>query len=413
MSQTAIQVERLGKLYRIPQVRGPRAGWLANMLQWRRGLQETWALRDVSLSVSAGEVIGIVGRNGAGKSTLLKVLSRITEPTEGRAEIRGRLASLLEIGTGFHNELTGRENIALAGAILGMRRDEIRRYFDAIVDFAEIGAYLDTPVKHYSSGMYVRLAFAVAAHLSSEIVVVDEVLAVGDIEFQKRCLRRMGSISQDEGRTVLFVSHSLASVRALCSKTLWIDRGRVERIGPSDEVLEAYARSMCIVASDGNLNLSDRDGSGEIRFTRGGIVSDDGRYLSVADWGRPCRVRVEFETSRPVRNPNFTCGIDNVFRARVATAGADPASAALVERMAENGAVEFEFDPLYLAPGEYVVTLGCATPDGRYLDRVIDAFWFQVHRDGDHGAIMAHNYLDGDCQLPARVRVETGELCAV
>jgi len=199
-----------------------------------------WALRDVSLEVTRGEVLGIVGRNGAGKSTLLKILSRITEPTAGRIEIDGRVASLLEVGTGFHPELTGRENVFLNGAILGMTRADVRRKFDEIVEFAEISQFLDTPVKRYSSGMYVRLAFAVAAHLEPDILIVDEVLAVGDFEFQKKCLGKMGEVASKRDRTVLFVSHNMNAVRALCSRGLLLEKGRVTATGDSSSIVERF-----------------------------------------------------------------------------------------------------------------------------------------------------------------------------
>jgi lipopolysaccharide transport system ATP-binding protein len=205
--------------------------------------EEFWALKDVGFEVRRGEVLGIIGRNGAGKSTLLKILSRITEPTEGRVTIVGRVASLLEIGTGFHPELTGRENIYLNGAILGMSRAEIRRKFDEIVDFSGVGKFIDTPVKRYSSGMQVRLAFSVAAHLEPEILVVDEVLAVGDAEFQKKCLGKMGEVSTREGRTVLFVSHNLGAVGALCQSGLYLRGGSVEQIGPIAMTLAKYRQS--------------------------------------------------------------------------------------------------------------------------------------------------------------------------
>lgn len=204
------------------------------------GNSETiWALKDVSFTVEPGEVIGIIGRNGAGKSTLLKVLSRITEPTSGRAELYGRVASLLEVGTGFHPELTGRENIYLNGAILGMRKSEIDRKFDEIVAFAELEQFLDMPVKRYSSGMYTRLAFAVASHLEPEILVVDEVLAVGDSQFQKKCLGKMGDVAS-EGRTVLFVSHNMAAVRSLCGRAIWLDRGQIIEAGETAQVVLSY-----------------------------------------------------------------------------------------------------------------------------------------------------------------------------
>jgi ABC-type polysaccharide/polyol phosphate transport system ATPase subunit len=203
------------------------------------GTEEFWALRNVSFELRQGEVLGIIGRNGAGKSTLLKILSRITEPSTGRVRIRGRVASLLEVGTGFHPELTGRENIFLNGAILGMKRAEIKRKFDEIVDFAEIEKFLDTPVKRYSSGMYVRLAFAVAAHLEPEILIVDEVLAVGDVEFQKKCLNKMSEVASG-GRTVLFVSHNLTAVADLCTRALLLQKGEVRQVGTPDEVIATY-----------------------------------------------------------------------------------------------------------------------------------------------------------------------------
>jgi len=248
----AVRAESLGKLYLIghrQQAAGSLRESLMNALRepLRRlrghsGAVEDdtiWALKDVSFEVSQGEVMGIIGRNGAGKSTLLKVLARITEPTEGRAEIRGRVGSLLEVGTGFHPELTGRENIFLNAAILGMKRAEVRRRFDEIVDFAEIEKFLDTAVKHYSSGMYMRLAFAVAAHLDTDILFVDEVLAVGDAAFQKKCLGKMGEVTK-QGRTVLFVSHSMPAMQQLCSRCVLLARGGVEFDGPVDEAIDRY-----------------------------------------------------------------------------------------------------------------------------------------------------------------------------
>jgi lipopolysaccharide transport system ATP-binding protein len=255
MSGTIVSIDGLGKRYALRQ-RRDQAGYLTlrdSLAAWLRspfghlrsgvdrtsGTDDFWALRDVSFEVSAGDVVGVIGRNGAGKSTLLKILSRITEPSEGRVVLGGRAASLLEVGTGFHPELTGRENIYLNGAILGMTRAEIRRNFDSIVDFAEVAQFLDTPVKRYSSGMYVRLAFAVAAHLQPDILVVDEVLAVGDAEFQKKSLGKMHEVSRG-GRTVLFVSHNMAAVQALCRSAVWLDRGRVAATGPTADVIGKY-----------------------------------------------------------------------------------------------------------------------------------------------------------------------------
>jgi lipopolysaccharide transport system ATP-binding protein len=254
MCETSIRVEGLGKRYRIgalqqrhDTLRDALAGTVRGLA--RRGTaaggsdESIWALKDVSFELKRGEVVGIIGRNGAGKSTLLKILSRITRPTEGYAEVAGRVGSLLEVGTGFHPELTGRENIYLNGAILGMRKTEIERKFDEIVAFAEVESFLDTPVKHYSSGMYVRLAFAVAAHLEPEILLVDEVLAVGDVAFQKKCLGKMGEVT-GEGRTVLFVSHNMVSVQSLCRRAFWLDRGAVAQVGPVPAVIGSYLKSM-------------------------------------------------------------------------------------------------------------------------------------------------------------------------
>ncbi len=252
-AETVIRVQGVSKKYVLGQKSS--GGGLrhaiedAVTLRWLRkrkpssgeGEEAFWALRDVTFDIKRGEVVGIIGRNGAGKSTLLKTLSRITEPTTGRIGIKGRIASLLEVGTGFHPELSGRENIYLNGAILGMTRTEIRSKFDEIVQFAEISKFLDTPVKRYSSGMYVRLAFAVAAHLEPEILVVDEVLAVGDAQFQQKCLGKMQEVSTQHGRTVLFVSHAMHSVRALCSSGILLDQGCVEKTGPVDEVIAAYS----------------------------------------------------------------------------------------------------------------------------------------------------------------------------
>jgi homopolymeric O-antigen transport system ATP-binding protein len=251
MSIVVIQAEGLSKRYqrgalassgllREALARTLRAPWTA----FQRQKQETfWALKDVSLQVREGEVLGLIGRNGSGKTTLLKILSRITRPTEGWAEIHGRVGSLLEVGTGFHPELTGRENTFLSGAILGMSKQEIVRKFDEIVGFAELEKFIDTPVKHYSSGMYVRLAFGVAAHLEPEILLVDEVLAVGDIRFQKKCLGKMGDVAR-EGRTVILVSHQLNQIRRLCNRTIWLDGGALRQAGSTAELVGAYEEDM-------------------------------------------------------------------------------------------------------------------------------------------------------------------------
>src|SRR6516164_5876698 len=291
MGSVVIQGEGLGKRYHrhvlqtSPLLRDDLARFLKSPLSFfRRPTEEAfWALRDASLEVREGEVLGLIGRNGAGKTTLLKILSRITRPTTGWAEIHGRVRSLLEVGTGFHGELSGRENTYLSGSILGMSKNEIDRKFDEIVAFAEIDKFIDTPVKHYSSGMYVRLAFAVAAHLEPEILLVDEVLAVGDINFQKKCLGKMGDVARG-GRTVILVSHSMAAVNALCSRCVILNQGAVEFDGPTVQATARYYSESLSIQTDSDLNNRPREGSGKARFTRVRIQALDklGRAVDVA-----------------------------------------------------------------------------------------------------------------------------------
>jgi lipopolysaccharide transport system ATP-binding protein len=294
MSRPIIEVENLSKRYRLGQFNAQTMREEVEQLFARfrrkqggdnlsRTSSEFWALNDVSFSVQPGEVVGIIGRNGAGKSTLLKILSRVTEPTSGTAYIRGRVASLLEVGTGFHPELTGRENIYLNGAILGMSRAEIRTKFDEIVAFADIDKFLDTPVKRYSSGMYVRLAFAVAAHLEPDILVVDEVLAVGDAEFQKKCLGKMDEVSRREGRTVLLVSHNMGAVGTLCERTIYLENGRVRAIGMTREIVPMYL-SHAFEAQPQSLDRSRLPGFGQrVRFSTIKLLASEGTNLRFGD----------------------------------------------------------------------------------------------------------------------------------
>jgi lipopolysaccharide transport system ATP-binding protein len=296
--QIAIQAENLGKRYQrgLHAESGLLRDSLSRLLRapfsvFRRSREESfWALRDISLEVREGEVLGLIGRNGAGKTTLLKILSRITRPTTGWAEIRGRVGSLLEVGTGFHPELTGRENTFLSGAILGMGKREIARKFDEIVAFAELEKFIDTPVKHYSSGMYVRLAFAVAAHLEPQILLVDEVLAVGDINFQKKCLGKMGDVAH-AGRTVVLVSHQLNQIRRLCQRVLWIDAGELRKDGPTHEVVSAYESAM--VSRDGT--RQNRGNSVKGTFHRWEIVSPDSRSVHTLSTLGPVTIKFTLE----------------------------------------------------------------------------------------------------------------------
>lgn len=282
MSTEAIEVTGLGKRYQLGEREQYQAlrDILANAPRRLVGRvtrthgpaserEHTWALRDVEFSVQPGEVLGIIGHNGAGKSTLLKILSRITRPTEGRALMRGRIGSLLEVGSGFHPELTGAENILLNGAILGMSRSEVRERFDEIVAFSGVEQFLQTPVKRYSTGMYMRLAFAVAAHLEPEILIIDEVLAVGDAEFQRKCIGRMNELSRGHGRTVLFVSHNLAAVKQLCPRSIWLETGRVRADGPTADVVDSYLEQHAATTNAGSwidMTEARRIGTGEIRF---------------------------------------------------------------------------------------------------------------------------------------------------
>jgi lipopolysaccharide transport system ATP-binding protein len=324
MADVVIRAELLGKRYLIGhQAERERVTALREVIPHRaRGLarsavdmvrgrplgagnkvEEFWALKDVSFEARRGDVVGIIGRNGAGKSTLLKILSRITEPSAGRVTIKGRVASLLEVGTGFHQELTGRENIYLNGAILGMTRAEIRRKFDEIVAFADVERFLDTPVKRYSSGMYVRLAFAVAAHLEPEILVVDEVLAVGDAEFQRKCLGKMGEVASG-GRTVLFVSHNIAAIHALCSRSLLLHKGEAICAGPTAEILARYLETDGIrPAADGELKDLRRTGAGNVRFRRMTIADRNGHPTREPSTGEEISFLLEFEGSHTEPRP--------------------------------------------------------------------------------------------------------------
>jgi lipopolysaccharide transport system ATP-binding protein len=272
MSKTIIKVENLGKLYSIGEkqkfytLRDSITSFF-NFGNNKKVTGDFWALKDIDFEVKQGESVGIIGRNGAGKSTLLKILSRITPPTIGKITLHGRVASLLEVGTGFHQELTGRENIFLNGAILGMGRSEIKHKFDEIVEFSEVGKFLDMPVKHYSSGMFMRLAFAVAAHLESEILIVDEVLAVGDVQFQKKCLGKMSAVSKEEGRTVLFVSHDADAIKRLCTNCILLDEGKITASGITEEILDKYIGDLERMKKMPISLRKDRSGEGKVILT--------------------------------------------------------------------------------------------------------------------------------------------------
>jgi lipopolysaccharide transport system ATP-binding protein len=310
--------------------------------------EHIWALRDVSFQVHPGEVVGVIGRNGAGKSTLLKILARITEPTEGFADIQGRIGSLLEVGTGFHPELSGRENIFLNGAILGMKRVEIERNFDAIVAFAEIEKFIDTAVKHYSSGMYMRLAFAVAAHLQPEILLVDEVLAVGDVAFQKKCLGKMEEVAR-AGRTVLFVSHNMSAVSGLCTRAIWIDGGQVRSDGEVGETTQAYLNSM----TSGHVTLENPRYGFSIK--RVAIHNGKGNTSAHFAPGDDLVVELYYDSSKVIRNPYAVLFVRSLagpcFVANSLLDGHRPST------LEGEGVLRCRFRSLPLLPQTYTVTL--------------------------------------------------------
>jgi lipopolysaccharide transport system ATP-binding protein len=328
MSAPIIRVEGLGKRFTLHHKQRERYTALRDVIAEKArsmfssstakgGTSEFWALKDLSFEIGAGDRVGIIGRNGAGKSTLLKVLSRIVDPTTGRVTIDGRLSSLLEVGTGFHPELSGRENIYLNGAILGMSRREITAKFDEIVDFAGVERFLDTPVKRYSSGMYVRLAFAVAAHLEPEILVVDEVLAVGDAEFQRKCMGKMKEVAMG-GRTILFVSHNMAAIQNLCSTAIYLKQGQLVTQGDTPAVISEYLKDSGAAARVDLASRPDRQGNGAIRFTGFYLSDDQGRELAAAQSG--ASVVFNFDISAQgdaLRNLEVAMGIDDQYGQRI------------------------------------------------------------------------------------------------
>jgi lipopolysaccharide transport system ATP-binding protein len=373
--QAAVRTEQLSKRYRLgsrerhPTLRFAIAKTASAALRREprapRG-QDIWALDDVWLEIAAGDVVGIIGRNGAGKSTLLKVLSRITEPTKGWAEIRGRVGSLLEVGIGFHPELTGRENVYLYGAILGMRKAEINRRFDEIVEFAEIDRFLDTPVKRYSSGMLVRIAFAVAAHLETEILLVDEVLAVGDVAFQRKCLGKMGSVA-GEGRTVLFVSHNMAVIQALCRRGVFMSEGRVVTDADIETAVADYLRSLESLVTEDLLARRDRGGYQDIQIAGVEITGPDGaRTLAT---GAPARFVFHLTRSHPRLACSFT--LFNHLGQPIATLGSAAAAPGDATDGDGRAVAVCEIDELPLVAGRYRIDV--AVRDHAHLQDALEA----------------------------------------
>jgi lipopolysaccharide transport system ATP-binding protein len=343
---------------------------------------ELWALRDIAFDIAPGEVIGLIGRNGAGKSTLLKILSEITEPTEGRVTLRGRVASLLEVGTGFHFELTGRENVYLNGAILGMTRREIRARFDAIVDFAGVSAFIDTPVKRYSTGMAVRLAFAVAAHLEAEILLIDEVLAVGDLEFQRRCLGKMDDVAHS-GRTVIFVSHNMAAVDGLCPRSVLLDGGRVIADGPSDDVIRRYVALRDLPAGEdrpGVFPLHHRQAPGlpAPLITALRLLGPNGDGVSQVPMGGRLRLVLDLHGMRAHRTACVGFAVRSLYNQTLCSFTGNMACEWQAATRAEDEEATFEIEAMPLTPGRYVLDVHILLPGPRFLDRVEHAAEFDV-----------------------------------
>jgi lipopolysaccharide transport system ATP-binding protein len=376
-------VTGLGKCYRIARA-GAKNTRMVDLLAQRlrspfRGeaREAFWALKDVSFEVGGGEIVGLVGHNGAGKSTLLKILSRITGPTTGEATLRGRVGCLLEVGTGFHPELTGRENVYLNGSILGMARRQIGRRFDEIVEFSGVGRFLDTPVKRYSSGMSVRLAFAVAAHLDSEILIVDEVLAVGDAEFQRKCLGKMQGAAQD-GRAVIFVSHNLATVQALCTRAIVLAEGRCAFDGPVGEAVGLYLAGMQSATATVDLrSVSARGGSGVARFTHLSFEGEGGEPVSVVPMGQPLHIVLGFSCREQVSRVNFVISVADqsgqpIFRVQANEVTVDLPSCR------RGGEVRCRIPEVMLVPGVYYTSVGMGLENGGLLDQITHAASFHV-----------------------------------
>jgi lipopolysaccharide transport system ATP-binding protein len=398
MSDLVIRVEALSKQYMIA-LRQYRHDTLRDQLTdglkalFRRNgrvrlhRETMWALKDVSFEVREGEVVGIIGHNGAGKSTLLKVLSRITEPTSGWAKIRGRVGSLLEVGTGFHPELTGRENTYLNGAILGMKRAEIERKFDEIVAFAEVERFIDTPVKHYSTGMYLRLAFAVAAHLEPEILVVDEVLAVGDAAFQKKSLGKMGDVAK-EGRTVLFVSHNMGAIKSLCSRAIFLKAGNVACDGSVDHVVDTYLMTGTEMSTTGLVaDDTPRIGTGKAKIRSVQLAHVSPRQVSQLYFREPLRMTVSLDVITDIQDAFIEVNISTLDGIYVVFSTSMDGGKPPVHLTRGRYEVDADFD-VVLLPGRYSIGLGIHHIDGTTIDfvqRVLDFAVLKVDQNGgDH-----------------------------
>ena len=416
MSDTAIRAEKLSKKYSLGAakvhhntLRDHLVGSLKSLFKKeRRPSQDAsifWALQGVSLEIKQGEVVGIIGRNGAGKSTLLKILARITDPTTGMAEIHGRVGSLLEVGTGFHSELTGRENTYLNGAVLGMTKKEIDRKFDEIVAFAEVERFVDTPVKHYSSGMYLRLAFAVAAHLEPEILLIDEVLAVGDIAFQRKCLGKMGDVAK-QGRTILFVSHNMAAVESLCSTAYLLENGQLVESGMTKTVIDAYLSTIPTLCNTSLEHRPDREGSGRLRFTDIELRLDEGVPTEVAQTGKTLLISVAYtSTSETLKNVEMSIDIF-AQNGQCMLMLNNEMSGTNFESVPGVGRFSCRVERFPLSPGQYPITLFCRV-NGIIADWVSAAILLTVEPGDFYGTGRLPHATHGGFLIPQKWQIQS------
>ena len=391
-TQNSIEVRGLSKRYVLGErsESGQLREHLVKALKFGRSKKQPdilWALRDLSFEVAEGQVVGIIGRNGAGKSTLLKILSRITHPTAGNVRVRGRVASLLEVGTGFHEELTGRENVYLNGSILGMKRREIDRHFDAIVEFSGLAQFIDTPIKRFSSGMRLRLGFAVAAHLDPDVLIVDEVLAVGDAGFQKKCISTMADL-RSGGRTVLFVSHNMAAVENLCSRGIWIDKGQLRMDGSSNEVIKAYLSTYAVDdAKNVKLDTEGRAGSGEVRYTNIELFAPDRSPSPIIRSGDKLTLRLHFRAEEKILEPYFGLRMYTSMGTLITDTSTWLHGVTIPSLAPGDGYVDLEFDALNLVPSRYMLSLSIAGGGGsKVMDDDVHVF-LDVEPSGAYGAV--------------------------
>jgi len=408
MSNTVISIENLSKSFRLGVIgtgtfygdlnrwwarqRGKPDPYLKISDTGNRVGETIWALKDINFTVQQGEAVGIIGRNGAGKSTLLKILSQVTAPTSGVVRVKGRIASLLEVGTGFHPELTGRENIFMNAAILGMNRSEVTRKFDEIVDFSGVEQFIDTPVKRYSSGMYVRLAFAVAAHLEPEILVVDEVLAVGDAQFQRKCLGKMSDVV-GEGRTVLFVSHNMGIIRSLCSRTILLVDGQMARYDQTQDVINYYLSATSQGVSGGEISwdIETAPGGDELRLCRIRLLGTQGKSQNIFDVEQPVKVEITYRLLKNLGGYRFILHLLNQEGITV-LASTDHRQRGANRVSPGYYSVQCDISPRLLNRGAYRVMISCGIPNVKQLMRADEYLSFTVEGGGTHGSFFPENW---------------------